>query len=277
MNQKTVPQLTMPHSNCPALGFGTWKLTGDQARHAVNKALEVGYRHIDTARMYGNEREVGQGVADAALSRDQLFVTTKLFNDSLDRRSVKQETEASLTALGTDYLDLLLIHWPSDTVPLEETLSAMLELQNKGQVKNIGVSNFNIDLLDKALKICPGNIACNQVECHPYLGQEKVRNFCRQNGVPMVAYSPLARGRVIEDPVLQDIAAQHHKNPAQVVIRWFLQHHGVGLVPKAAQANHIQANFEVFDFELSEHDMQQITQLDQGLRLIDPPWAPEWD
>lgn len=277
MSQSKQPQLKTADGEMPALGFGTWELKGQLAKEAVHMALDTGYRHIDTARMYANEQEVGEGIAASSVAREEVFLTTKIFKDSLDAESLKKELDTSLHLLGTDYVDLLLIHWPSADVALEETLGAMDQARKAGKTKHIGVSNFTIELLDRAIKASASSIACNQVEYHPYLSQEKLLRFCRGKGVPLVAYCPLAKGRVPRDQTLQEIGEKYGKTGVQVAIRWFLQQDGVGAIPKSSDPSHIQSNFEVFDFELSEADMQRIGSLQQGRRLIDPPWAPEWD
>lgn len=277
MSQSKQPQLKTADGQMPALGFGTWELKGPLAKEAVHMALDSGYRHIDTARMYDNERQVGEGIAASTAPREEVFLTTKIFRDILDAESLKKELDASLDLLGTDYVDLLLIHWPAADITLEETLGAMDQARKAGKVKHIGVSNFTIELLDHAIKVAASPIVCNQVEYHPYLSQEKLLRFCRAKGVPLVAYCPLAKGRVPRDQTLQGIGEKYGKNGVQVAIRWFLQQEGVGAIPKSSDPAHIQSNFEVFDFELSEADMQQIGSLQQGRRLIDPPWAPEWD
>lgn len=277
MTTEPMPMLHTQDGEFPALGFGTWQLNGDTARSSVAKALDVGYRHIDTARMYENETEVGRGIADASVAREDIFLTTKIFMDSLDAASVKKELGDSLESLSTDYVDLVLIHWPNPDVPLEETLGALHELRDEGKTRHVGVSNFPIPWMESALEASPGPIACNQVEYHPFLSQAPLLEYCRSQGVPLVAYCPLAKGGVPDNPFLQEIGRQHGKSAAQVVLRWLLQQPGIGAVPKSKNPEHIRANLDVLDFELSDDEMRQIHGLDRGERIINPDWAPDWD
>ena len=261
----------------PALGFGTWKLSGQECIRSIQLALDAGYAHIDTAQGYHNEGEVGEGIREAATDRGDIFLTTKVWMDNLAAGDLKESTEQSLRKLGTDYVDLLLIHWPSDSVPMEESLGAMSELRDAGKIRHLGVSNFSTGLLDEAQRVCDSPIFCNQVEYHPYLAQEPLLDYCRQNDILMVAYSPLARGKVFDDEALQSIGEAHGKNPGQVVLRWLLQQEGVAAIPKSGNPEHIQSNRDVFDFELSDREMELIHRLACGDRLIDPDIAPEWD
>ncbi len=261
----------------PVLGFGTWQLHGDKAEVAVQAALDTGFRHIDTARAYGNEKEVGQGIKASDVSRSDIFLTTKIPKDHLKPEDVKEQMDKSLMDLNTDYVDLLLIHWPSKKVPVEDTLGAMFELKEAGKMRNVGVSNFTETLLEEALDVSPGPIFCNQIEYHPYLAQDNVINFCRSRRLAVEAYSPLAKGRAPKDGLLQEIGSTHGKNAAQVTIRWLLQQNGIVCLPKSGNPEHIRQNFDVFDFELSEEEMERISALNKGKRLISPSWAPEWD
>lgn len=267
--------LTLKGLAMPAIGLGTYKLTGSDCRAAVSTALSLGYRHIDTASFYANEAEIGQGMADASVPREAIFLTTKIWRSDLSAARVRSSVEASLRDLGTDHVDLLLIHWGSGEVPLGETLGAMATLQGEGKVKHLGVSNFTVAMVDEALT--HAEIACNQVEHHPYLGQEVLRRAMAARDIATVAYCPLARGRVLSDPVLTEIGRAHGKSGAQVTLRWFLQQAGVGALPKATCAAHIAHNFEVFDFELGDEEMSRIGALDRDGRLVSPPWAPRWD
>lgn len=259
----------------PALGLGTWQLTDDDCVRAVETALELGYRHIDTAQMYGNEAEIGRALAASGVDRDELFLTTKLWNDNLRHADVLATTEESLDRLGTDWIDLLLIHWPHPSVPLEETLGAMEELRDAGKVRHLGVSNFPPSWLETALELAP--VICNQVEYHPFLSQETLLEMCRTNDLLLTAYSPLARGQVTRDRMLQEIGEAHGKSAAQITIRWLLQQDPVAVIPKATSRDHLEANLEVFDFELSEDEMARIAELDRGDRRIDPSFAPDWE
>lgn len=260
----------------PALGLGTWMLEGRECREAVRDALEIGYRHLDTAQAYGNEEEVGRGLADSGVPREEIWLTTKLWLENLDFDRAVESARASLSRLGTEYVDLLLVHWPpTGEVAISEPLRAMCRLQEDGLVRHIGVSNFTPSLLDEALD--EAEIFCEQVEYHPFLSQEQLLQACREWDLLLTAYSPLARGAVLEDGTLREIAESHGKGPAQVALRWLLQQEQVAPIPKAASPEHRRANFEVFDFELSLDEMEEIHALARGERIIDPEFAPRWD
>lgn len=259
----------------PTLGFGTFQFEGEACYQGVREALEIGYRHLDTAQMYGNEKEVGRALRDAGVARDEVFLTTKIWSADLAPEDARRTTEESLERLGVDAVDLLLIHWPNDDVPLDETLAAMIEMHGEGKTRSIGVSNFPSALLRRALELAP--IVCNQVEYHPFLGQDKLLALAREHDLMLTAYSPLARGRVAKDPTLQEIGRRHGKTAVQVALRWLIQQPQVAAIPKAATAEHRRANFEIFDFELSEEEMEQIHGLERGQRVIDPDFGPDWD
>lgn len=269
--------IDIPGGRVPALGFGTWQIEGDDAREAVAHALEVGYRHIDTAQVYGNERAVGEGLRAAEVDREDVFLTTKIWRDDLKYRDVLRAADESLRRLNTDYVDLLLIHWPNEEVELRETLDAFQEVQHRQKTRHIGVSNFPPALVREALEIAPGLI-CDQVEYHPYLDQAELLDVLRERGLFLTAYSPLAQGSVLDEPAVAEIAEAHGKGPAQVVLRWLLQQERVAAIPKAASARHRETNFEVFDFALSEEEMERLHGLayEDG-RIIDPAWGPEWE
>ncbi|MGB9954274.1 aldo/keto reductase [Haloarcula marismortui] len=247
-------------TSVPALGLGTWQLTGQSCRETVETALEMGYRHIDTAQAYGNERQVGLGIEAAAVDREDVFLTTKLDGSNRDERSVRRSTRESLNKLGTDYLDLLLIHWPNTPwmAPLSETLGAMNDLVEEGLVRHIGVSNFSPSLLDEARDISTAPILTDQVQYHPYWDQRKLLDYCRIHDVLLTAYSPLARGGVLDDPALVQIGNRYGKSPAQVALRWLLQQDGVAAIPKASSRDHLEANLAVFDFELTDAERERI-------------------
>jgi len=259
----------------PALGLGTWLLEGDDCRRAVPIALDLGYRHIDTAQIYRNEAEIGSALSRGAVPRDELWLTTKVWNDRHAAAAVTTSTEESLRRLRTDYVDLLLIHWPVELDRLDETLAAMQALCERDLVRHIGVSNFTPAQFRRAAELAP--IACNQVEYHPFLDQEPVRQAALDADAVLSAYSPLARGGVFTDQTLQRIAAAHGKNPAQVSLRWLLDHDGVLAIPKATSRDHLAANFEVFDIALTASERSQIDRLARGERLVDPGWAPDWE
>ncbi len=259
----------------PKLGFGTWQLSGGDCVVAVRDALELGYRHIDTARAYGNEEQVGQGIHDSGLNRDEVFLTTKLWRTQLSAPRVHDQIEQSLRDLRTDYVDLLLIHWPNADVPLAETIEAMLAAREAGRARHVGVANFPTALVAEALELAP--IVCNQVEYHPFLGQPAVLEQARGHDLLVTAYSPLAQGAVLHEPVLREIAEQHGKSAGQVALRWLLDQPNVAAIPKAASHEHRAANLDVFDFELSDEQRGAIAGLARGERTIEPSWAPAWD
>lgn len=266
---------TIQGRRVPALGLGTWKLTGRACRDAVAHALGLGYRHVDTAQSYENEEQVGAGLRDAGVDRDDVFVTTKLWIGDLDPAGVRRSAEASLRRLGTGYADLVLIHWPTPDMDLPGALDALRALQDEGRIRHLGVSNFTPSLLRQALRHAP--IFCNQVEYHPFLGQDRLRELALRHDVLLTAYSPIARGRVNDDPTLRDIAATHGKSPVQVTLRWLLQQDHVAAVPKAARPAHQAANLDVFDFTLSDDEMDRIFDLARDERLINPAFAPAWE
>jgi 2,5-diketo-D-gluconate reductase B len=267
--------LTVQGVEIPKLGLGTWQLAGAACEEAVRDALELGYHHIDTASAYGNEAQVGQGLHDSGRNRDEVFLTTKLWHTQLDAIGVHDQIEQSLRDLRTDYVDLLLVHWPSRDVPIAETLGAMLEARDAGRVRHLGVSNFPSALLREALEHAP--LLCDQVEYHPYLGQPAVLELARERELMVTAYSPLAQGRALREPLLREIADAHGKSPSQVVLRWLLDQPRVAAVPKAASHEHRAANLDVFDFDLSDDERGAIAGLRRAERTIDPSWAPSWD
>ena len=259
----------------PKLGLGTWQLSGEDCVEAVRDAIELGYRHIDTARAYGNEAEVGQGLHDSGRNRDEIFLTTKLWYTEISAIGVHDQVEHSLRELRTEYIDLLLIHWPNRRAPLAETLAAMLEARDAGRVRHLGVANFPSAMLREALEHAP--LVCNQVEYHPYLAQPQVLEVVRERELMLTAYSPLAQGAVLRDPIIGEIAAAHDRSPAQIALRWLLDQPQVSAVPKASSREHRATNLAVFDFELSDEERGRIADLHRGIRTIDPPWAPDWD
>ena len=246
----------------PALGFGTWQLSGAAAREATRHALEVGYRQIDTAQMYGNEDEVGRGIAESGVPREDVFLTTKLFKENLAGERVGPAVDESLRKLGTDYVDLLLIHWPSpDRTPLAETLRAMARLADDGKVRHLGVSNFKGPLLLEAME--HATIFADQVPYQPGTTQNTLRRIAEERDVLITAYSPL-RGDGMSSPVLAEVASAHGKTVQQVVLRWLLQQPKVSPIPRSANPDHRRQNFEVFDFELSEDEVNRISAIASG-------------
>ena len=261
----------------PALGFGTWMLTGRHCLDMVRLALEIGYRHIDTAQAYGNEAEVGDALAGSGVDRGEVFLTTKVWMDKLADGPLQRSVEGSLRKLRTDHVDLLLIHWPSRSVPLAQTLRALGQVRDDGRARHLGVSNFPVSLLREAVETHGADLLCDQVEYHPFLSQRPLLDALRSYGMMLTAYSPLARGEVARDRTLAEIGARHGKSPAQVALRWLIEQDGVAAIPKASNERHSRDNFDIFDFELSDDDRAVIDRLPKNRRRIDPGWAPQWD
>ena len=259
----------------PALGLGTWQLKGDACVEGVRHALELGYRHIDTAQMYGNEQQVGHGIARSGVDRDEIFVTTKLGLRAVEPDRVGPAAEESLRNLGTDRVDLLLIHWPSAHTPVPATLDAMRRLQDAGKVAHLGVSNFPPSLLRAAVREAP--LITDQVEYHPLLDQRALLEVCREEDLFLTAYSPLAQGRVVEEVELKEIANAHDKTVGQVTLRWLVQQDRVAAIPKAASPEHRAENREIFDFALTDDEMARISALARDERLVNPSFAPDWE
>ncbi len=258
----------------PIIGLGTWALR-DVAR-IVEQAIRIGYRHVDTAQIYGNEAEVGQGVRASGL-RSEVLVTTKVQPSLLAPRDLERSTKESLQRLKLDVIDLLLIHWPNPQVPLADTLGAMSKLKREGVTRAIGVSNSTVALLDEADKVSPEPVVCNQIECHPFLNQDKVIAACRKHGIAVVAYSPVARGGAPGNAVLERIGKAHSKSAAQVSLRWLTQQ-GIVVIPRTNNVARLKENFELFDFELSDAEMREIAGLAHGRgRIVDWSWSPKWD
>jgi 2,5-diketo-D-gluconate reductase B len=251
--------LIVQGTEIPRLGLGTWQLRGRAAADAVRDALEIGYRHVDTARAYGNEAEVGAAIAAAGVDRDAVFVTTKIGPSDAEPARLVRAAEDSLRQLGTDYVDLLLLHWPSRTVPLEDTMQALRGLQERGRIRHAGVSNFPAALLERALEITP--LLADQVEYHPFLGQDALLRVVRERDLTLTAYSPLARGKVARDRTLTEIGEQHGKSAGQVALRWLIEQPQVTAVPKAASQDRRVENFDIFDFELTDADRERIDAL----------------
>jgi 2,5-diketo-D-gluconate reductase B len=267
--------LEIQGTTVPKLGFGTWEILGRDCEEAVSDALEIGYRHIDTAQAYDNEAEVGKAIAASGVPREELWLTTKLWRDDFAADRVRPSAEASLERLQVNCVDLLLLHWPNDAVPLDETLGALAELRDEGLIKHFGVSNFPAGMLREALTTAP--IFADQVEFHPYLGQDRLVELAVEQDFMLTAYSPLARGRVPEDETLRAIGEAHGKTAGQVALRWLLDKPNVATIPKASSHERRVENFEVFDFDLSDDERAQIDGLASGERIIDPRWAPDWE
>jgi 2,5-diketo-D-gluconate reductase B len=260
----------------PIVGLGTWALRGRECARLVEQAIRIGYRHIDTAQMYENEREVGEGVRASGL-RAEVMVTTKVQPTLLAPADLERSVKESLAKLQLDTIDLLLIHWPNPRVPLAETLGAMAKMKREGFVQALGVSNFTVALLDEANRVSPEPLICDQVEYHPFLNQDKILDACRKAGMAVVAYSPVARGGAKGNAVLERIGKAHGKSAAQVSLRWLVQQ-GVVAIPRTSKVERLQENFDLFDFELSDQEMKEIAGLARrGGRIVNFTWAPNWD
>jgi 2,5-diketo-D-gluconate reductase B len=247
---------TIKGQEVPSLGLGTWRLSGQECVRAVERALALGYRHIDTAQMYANEGEVGRGIHNSGVNREEIFLVTKIRTSSFCHDDVIGSTRESLEKFSTEYVDLLLMHSPNPSVPLRETLGAMTELQEEGSVKHVGVSNFPPSMVEEAAE--HATVFCNQVEYHPYRAQDELLEQARGMDYLLTAYSPVAKGRVSRDVTLEEIGEAYGKTPAQVALRWLIQQVKVAAIPKAASEDHLRSNFDIFDFELSDEEMERI-------------------
>jgi 2,5-diketo-D-gluconate reductase A len=250
----------------PQLGFGVFQIKPDETAAAVQKALEIGYRHIDTAEMYGNEKEVAQGIRDAALDRGEVFVTSKLNNGFHKPDDARRAFDETLKKLDSDYVDLFLIHWPLPTLydgDFVSTWQVLEEFARDGRARSIGVSNFQVAHLDRLANETDTVPSVNQIEVHPYFANEEVRAYGREHGIATEAWSPIAQGRVLDDPVINRIADARDKSAAQVVLRWHIQRGDI-VFPKSVTPERVKANFELFDFELDGSEMDEISALDKG-------------
>lgn len=269
---------TIHGERIPALGFGTWHLRGEEGCDAVRYAIDVGYRHIDTASRYENEAEVGRAIATCGLPRSDFFVATKLRYLELDPDQIERRTFESLDRLGMEQVDLLMPHWPSPTQPVAEVMAALRAVQDKGLARHIGMSNFPVAQMDQAAAAFGAPLFGNQVEYHPFLDQTAVLSRLNAEGMLLTACVPLARGAIDNEPVLREIAEAHGKSTAQVTLRWLIQQRGVVAIPKSGRHDRIKANFEIFDFALSPTQMNRIAALRGNRRIVDPEWAPVvWD
>ena len=261
----------------PKLGMGTWQLNEYQCTDIVKKGLEMGYRLIDTAQIYQNEEYVGAAIEQSSVPRDEIFLVSKVWKDNLDPQEVIDSTQVSLEKLRTDCIDLMLIHWPNESVPLAETLGALEELVNEGSIANFGVSNFPVHKLEQAYEISPYFI-CDQVEYHPFLPQGAVLEWLVRHEKFLMAYSPLARGEEFKHPILQNIATKHGVSEAQVALSWLIDQAPVVAIPKTATIDHLRSNLEALDLNLDESDKSQLNNL-QALnhRQINPDFSPKWD
>lgn len=261
----------------PQVGLGTWELRGDVCTAMVKKALEVGYRHIDTAEMYENEAAVGEGIRASGIARDAIFVTTKVWYTHFEPAALLMAAKESLAKLKLDHVDLLLLHWPNPSVPLEETIGALNDAKARGLTRHIGIANFTVDLVRQAVEVSKAPLVTNQIEMHPYLNQTKVEAVCSHFGLAVTAYSPVAKGAVMRDEMLKRIGAAHGKSPVQIALRYLVQQ-GIVVIPRTRKPERLVENADLFGFALSEAEMQEIRRLANAKnRLVQPSWAPAWD
>jgi 2,5-diketo-D-gluconate reductase B len=279
MQKDNMPVVEANGARIPLLGLGTWELRGRACARVVEQALRLGYRHVDTAEMYDNEREVGEGVHASGVKRNEIFVTTKIWPAHFAPRDLARAARDCLVRLRLSEVDLLLLHWPNPQIPLADTIGALNKVKRDGLARHIGVSNFNVALIEQATKLSAEPLVCDQVECHPYLDQAKVIAACRRHGMAVVAYSPIARGNARNDEVLRRIGVAHKKTAAQVCLRFLVQQNIV-VIPRTSKVQRLEENAAIFDFTLGAGEMAEIAALARhDGRVID--WAfsgkPEWD
>jgi len=261
----------------PAIGLGTWELRGRTCARLVEQALRFGYRHIDTAQMYENEREVGEGLRASGVDRNDVFVTTKVWTTHFAPNDLERAVKKSLQRLRVAQIDLVLLHWPNPRIPLPETLSALASVRRLGMARHIGVSNFTVALIEQAAALCPEPLVCDQVEYHPYLDQSRVLEACRRHDMALVAYSPVAKGRIKNDETLVRIGAAYGKTAAQVCLRLLVQQN-VAAIPRTSRIERLSENIEIFDFALTDDEMARISAMGSAkARLTDFGFAPNWD
>ncbi len=261
----------------PLLGLGTWELRGATCARLVEQALRLGYRHIDTAEMYGNERDIGEGLRASGVKREEVFLTTKIWPAHFAPRELGRAAKESLVRLRLSQVDLLLLHWPNPQIPLAETIPALVNVKRAGLARHIGISNFTVKLIEEAVALSAEPLVCNQIELHPYLDQGKVIAASRKHGLAVVAYSPIGRGEAAKDPVLAEIGKAHGKSAAQVCLRFLVQQN-IAVIPRTAKLERLESNAAIFDFVLSDQEMARIAALARrDGRIVETAWAPEWD
>jgi 2,5-diketo-D-gluconate reductase B len=261
----------------PEIGLGTYKMHDRECTRAVREALDLGYRLIDTAQMYKNSRGIGEAIHTSSIAREDLFLTTKIWHTNLQPDAVHQSTEDILRQLDTPYVDLLLIHWPNEREDLRKTIEAMLVLRDQGKAMNIGVSNFPLGMLKSSIEEIRAPIFCEQVEFHPFIDQLPILDYAIDNDIMLSAYCPVARGRVLENEELQQIGEKYGKTPAQISLRWLIEQENVVAIPKSSSKGHLQENIDIFDFELTDDEFEQIDMIQKNTRLVNPSFAPDWD
>jgi len=262
----------------PAIGFGTWTLKGESCARLVSHALASGYRHIDTAVLYDNEEAVGEGLRASGVSRDDIFVTTKVWYTDIADGDLQRSIEASLDRLGLDRVDLALIHWPSKTIPLASSIKALNEVQDRGLARHIGVSNFTVRHIEEVVALSHHPLVCNQIEYHPFLNQDAVKAACHRHDIAVVAYCPLCRGSDLRGgETIAGLAEKYGRSPAQIVLRWHVQQNVV-CIPRTKTPERVPEKAAIFDFELDDGDMAEISALDRhAVRVCDYDFSPHWD
>ncbi|MBO6525207.1 MAG: aldo/keto reductase [Balneolaceae bacterium] len=268
---------TIQGIDVPEIGLGTYGLIGKQGEQIIKMALNMGYRHIDTAQDYKNEREVGNAIKQAHIKREELFVTTKIDRNNLEPEKLLKTAEQSLLDLDLSYVDLLLIHWPNPDYDIEKTMEAMLSFRDQGKALNIGVSNFPLKLLREVNEELAAPIFCNQVEYHPLLGQLDLLDYAADQDLLFTAYSPFGQGKLVNHPLLTKIGEKYGKSSTQVALRWLIEQEQVVAIPKASSKEHLEQNLDIYDFVLEDDDFYAIDDLDKTTRIINPGFAPEWD
>ena len=258
---------TKNNVNIPSIGLGTWDIRGKEGEKIIQLALEVGYRHIDTAQMYENEKEVGNAISDSKIEREEIFITTKIYTLIVKNDGIEDSFENSLINLKTDHVDLLLIHFPAFTTNLNDMLDILFKLKETGKTKNVGISNFNHNLVNECIKLGYKDIFCNQVEYHPYLEQNNLIRVLKESNILPVAYSPLAKGKLLNDKVVIKIAEKYSKQPAQIILRWLNQQDWIS-IPKSANEDRMKENMNIFDFTISEKDMNLLHGLARNYRAV---------
>jgi len=274
----SIPSLSSHGANIPVIGFGTSQIGGG-CGEVVATALRAGYRHLDAARKYGTEDGVGEGIRAAKIPRGELFITTKVSHENLRAKDFARSVEQSLKALGVDYVDLLLVHWPNAAIPLAETMQALAREKRGGRARHLGVANFNLAMVDEAIKLCPEPLVTLQAECHPYLDQTRLIAGLKARGLVLTAYCPLGRGRLMNDKVIGEIARAKRKSVAQIALRWLIQQDIIAPIPRSTNPGRIAENLAVFDFSLSDAEMARIATLKRpDGRIANPAGrAPRWD
>jgi 2,5-diketo-D-gluconate reductase B len=261
----------------PRLGLGTYRMQGDVCRAAVESALALGYRHIDTAEMYANEEAIGAAIAASGVARKDLHVTTKVWNENLAPDAMRRAFDTSLKKLRLDQLDLYLVHWPAPNMNLPSMFETLMKLKEEGRTRAIGVANFNIALLKTVVEDIKAPIACNQIEYHVMLDQTPVRKYMAAKSIPLVAYCPLAQGRAASDETLAAIGRKHGASAAQVALKWLLDQDGVAAIPKASRRESQQANLDALKVGLDDEDLKAIAGLPKDKRFVSPGFSPKWD